>query len=422
MQMHFLNKRRPSTIAQKDDDALGDYPRKFQAHLESQGYAPETVAAYGRRIRRLGTFMQEHKIAVGALSDLEAAELLSKVKWPSSNRQSTSYIVRHFVRFLIGECAIPPAPTPVATPTPKERARASLRQDYEVYLRRQRGLSEQTIHSAWRYADRFLDFRFGDDKGNASEITQTDIAGFMQHLHSRQQPYRVKVLSTSLRTFFQFLFKAGKTKINLALGIPSVAHRYGTRLPRHLVPAQVESLLSAVRSETPKNRRNYAMMILLARLGLRASEVVAMQIDDIDWRVGEIIIRGKGQLHDRVPLPQDVGEALADYIRLDRVTTSRALFVSGLAPHRPLKDATVLNAILKRAFVKTGLKTPAPCVGSRVLRHSLATNLLQRGASMEEIGNMLRHRARPSTMIYARLDIEGLRSIAQPWPVVGGAK
>jgi site-specific recombinase XerD len=117
-----------------------------------------------------------------------------------------------------------------------------------------------------------------------------------------------------------------------------------------------------------------------------------------------------------------VGKALADYIRLDRVTTSRALFVSGLAPHRPIKDTSLLNTTLKRAFVKTGLKPPAPYVGSHVLRHSLATNLLQRGASMEEIGNMLRHRGRASTMIYARLDIEGLRSIAQPWPVAGGAK
>lgn len=422
MQTHSLIPRGPCAIAQKVDDALGGYPRKFQAYLEGQGYTPETVAEYGRCIRRLGTFMQEHRIAVGALSDLEATELLSKVEWPSSRRQCAGYIVRHFVRFLIGQGVLTPIPTPVATPTPKEKARGGLREDYEVYLRRQRGLSERTIHDAWRYANRFLDFRFGDDKGNLSEITQIDIAGFMQHLHSGQRPYRVKILATSLRRFFQFLFKSGKTKINLALSILSVAHRYETRLPRHLVPEQVEALLAAVRSDTPKNRRNYAMIILLARLGLRSPEVLAMQIDDIDWRAGEIIIRGKGQLHDRVPLAQDVGEALADYIRLDRVTTSRALFVSGLAPHRPIKDTALLNAILKRAFVKTGLKPAAPYVGSHVLRHSLATNLLQRGASMNEIGNMLRHRSRTSTMIYAKLDIEGLRAIAQPWPVVGGAK
>ena len=164
------------------------------------------------------------------------------------------------------------------------------------------------------------------------------------------------------------------------------------------------------------------MVLLMARLGLRAPEVVAMQMEDIDWRAGEMIVRGKGQRHDRVPLPQDVGKALTDYIRRDRVTTSRAIFVSERAPHRPFKNGQVLNTILIGAFAKTGVKPPAPYVGSHILRHSLATNLVQRGASLDEIRDLLRHRSRASTMIYAKLDIKGLRSIAQPWPVTGGAK
>jgi integrase len=164
------------------------------------------------------------------------------------------------------------------------------------------------------------------------------------------------------------------------------------------------------------------MVLLIARLGLRAPEVVAMQLGDIDWRAGEVIVRGKGDRHDRVPLPPDVGEALADYIKLNRKTTLRVLFVTERAPHRPFKDGQVLNLILRAAFARTGLKPPAPYVGSHILRHSLATNLVQRGASLEEIGDMLRHRSRASTMIYAKLDIDGLRSIAQPWPVAGGAK
>lgn len=147
-----------------------------------------------------------------------------------------------------------------------------------------------------------------------------------------------------------------------------------------------------------------------------------MQIDDIDWRSGEIVIRGKGKRHDRVPLPPDVGEALADYIRFARVTASRTLFVTERSPHRPFKSGQVLNYILRDGFAKTGLTPPAPYVGSHILRHSLATNLVQRGASLEEVSDVLRHRSRASTMIYAKLDIDGLRSIAQPWPAVGGAK
>ena len=186
--------------------------------------------------------------------------------------------------------------------------------------------------------------------------------------------------------------------------------------------AQVETVLAAVRTEEPYGRRNHAMVLLQARLGLRASEVVAMRLDDIDWRAGELIVRGKGKNHDRVPIPPDVGEALAAYIRHDRASTSRALFVTARAPHGPFKDGQVLNTILRAAFNRTGMKPPCRYVGSHVLRHSLATNLVRQGASLAELGDMLRHRSRATTMIYAKLDIEGLRSIAQPWPAAGGGQ
>ena len=141
----------------------------------------------------------------------------------------------------------------------------------------------------------------------------------------------------------------------------------------------------------------------------------------IDWRAGELMVRGKGKSHDRVPIPPDVGEAIAAYLR-DRVSDARHLFVTERAPHRPFKGGQVLNAVLREAFARAGVKPPAPYVGSHVLRHSLATQLVREGASLEEVGNMLRHRSRASTLIYARLDIESLRSIAQPWPAVGGAQ
>lgn len=305
----------------------------------------------------------------------------------------------------------------------KNKTRAELRRDYETYLRRQRGLSERTIFHCWRYADRFLDFRFGDKTGDLAQITAADIVAFLQHLTTRKPPFRDKSSATHLRNFFRYLFKAGKTAKNLALGIPSVAQRYGARLPRHLTSEQVETLLRAVQScGGHTERRDYAMVLLLARLGLRAPEVITMQLNDVDWRAGEITVRGKGNRHDRVPLPPDVGKAIADYIKVERVSPSRALFVTARPPHRAFKDGQILNRILKDAFARTGLKPPVPYVGSHILRHSLAANLVQQGASLEEIGDMLRHRSRASTMIYARLDVDGLRSVAQPWPVAGGAE
>jgi site-specific recombinase XerD len=356
-------------------------------------------------------------VALEDLDEAKALQLFVRAQWSADKRQRCRYTVKHFVRFLIEQGIKPPV-----APTPEEAARQTLRQEYENYLRHERGLSEKTIGPLWYLIVRFLKFRFGAGTAELSKITPIDIARFMQQLHSRGQSYRVKTTATQLRWFFQFLFRAGKTKSNLSLGILSIAQRWGQRLPRHLLPEQVEALLAAVRSDTPTGRRNYAMLLLLARLGLRPPEVIAMQMDDIDWRSGEIMVRGKGGLFDRVPLPQEVGEAVAAYVRQDRATTSRTLFVTERAPHRPFKGSQILNAVIKAAFAKTGIKPPARYVGAHILRHSLATNLVQRGASLDEIANVMRHRSRATTMTYARLDVAGLRSLALPWPVKGGTK
>jgi integrase/recombinase XerD len=401
-----------------DFAVFGNYPIQFRQYLLERDYAEHTIRKYLRCIGILAEMMEADGIAIGDLDEAQAVALVARTGWAQRRRTYATFIVRRFVRFLseqgVGKPALPP--------TAKEIARSELRRDYESYLRRQRGLSERTILHSWRLADRFLEFRFGKEVGDLSQIISADIVSFLQQLTTRRPPLRDKTLSSHLRNFFRYLFKAGRTTANLALGIPSVAQRYGTRLPRHLTTEQVDILLRAVRTDTAGGRRNYAMLLLLARLGLRAPEVITMQLEDIDWRSGEIIVRGKGNRHDRVPLPPDVGEALAGYIRSDRITASRTLFVTERPPHRPFKDGQVLNYILRDAFARTGLTPPAPYVGSHILRHSLATNLVQRGASLEEIGDILRHRSRASTMIYARLDIDGLRSIAQPWPVAGSAK
>ena len=197
--------------------------------------------------------------------------------------------------------------------------RASLRHDYEDHLRRQRGLSERTIGHCWRFADRFLNFRFGDGDIDLAAITPADIVAFLQKLTTSKAPYRDKTPPTHLRNFFRYLFRCGLTKANLALSIPSVAQRYHARLPRHLSPEQVEAVLTEVRGDKRSGARNYAMGLMLARLGLRAHEVIAIRLEDIDWRAGELLVRGKGKQHDRVPIPPDVGEAIAAYLRKNAI-------------------------------------------------------------------------------------------------------
>jgi site-specific recombinase XerD len=400
------------------DDPLGTYPEQFQRHLESQYYRPSTIARYDYCIKALRIQMIALGVNLCDLDEDRAVELIGRSPNRSFRSKTSASIIAAFVRFL----AALGATKPVLRASRDDNVHGRLKQDYENYLRCRRGLSEKTTLESWRIAERFLRFRFGAEAGDLSQITAIDIAGFLEHLTTRKPPLRDKTLSSHLRNFFRYLFLAGKTSVNLTLGIPSVAQRYGARLPRHLTAEQVDILVKAVRTNTATSRRNYAMVLLTARLGLRAPEIVAMQIDDIHWRSGEIIVRGKGNRHDRVPLPPDVGEALADYIRSDRTTASRSLFVTSRPPHGPFKGGPMLNLILKGAFARAGLTLPARYVGWHILRHSLATNLVRRGASLEEISDVLRHRCRASTMIYAKLDINGLRSIAQSWPVVGGGK
>ena len=280
--------------------------------------------------------------------------------------------------------------------TLKTQSREKLKAEYQTYLCRQRGLADETVYNYGTFADRFLDFKFGEEPEDLSKITGIDIAEFLRYVTGRIKPYRNKTLASGIRSFFRFLFQQEKIETNLALGIPSVAQRYARRIPYHLTPDHVEELIEASRTLSTYRwkKRNYAMVLLMARLGLRSTEVIAIQLDDIDWRNGVIVIRGKGGFHDKAPLLQDIGEAIADYVLHERKGTSRHLFVAYHPPHKPFKGAQVLNVILRQALEKTNMPRPKPYSVSNILRHSLATNLVQKGASLEEISNTLRHRSR----------------------------
>jgi integrase/recombinase XerD len=256
----------------------------------------------------------------------------------------------------------------------KTQSREKLKAEYRTYLNHQRGLADKTVYRYGTFVDRFLDFRFGGkNPDDLSKITGQDITDFLQYLTGRAQPLRDKTLATNMRSFFRFLFQSEKIETNLTLGIPSVAQKYARRIPYHLTPDQVEKLIEAVRSfkGSKYGRRNYTMVLLMARLGLRSPEVIAIQLDDIDWRNGEIFIRGKGGFHDKAPLLQDIGEAIADYIRHERKGESRHLFVTNRSPYKPFKDAQVLNTILIQALETTNIPRPKQYTVSNILRHAL---------------------------------------------------
>lgn len=397
--------------------SLDQHIETFMVRLAAENYKPGTMRTYRVLLNRLISLIDATGISPADITAECAADLIRSDERERRRPSKCQNIARRFIAHLIDSGV---AAAPIATP--RQIARETLRVDYENYLVRQRGLSPRTIYHCWRFADRFLDHRFGDRKTDLAVISPIDAVAFLQHLLGRKAPYRDKTAATHLRTFFQYLFQRGVTKTNIALSVPTVAQRWDARLPRFLSPEQIEALLTCVRDNPKHGRRDHAMLLMMARLGLRAPEVIAIRLDDIDWRAGELLVRGKGHCHDRLPIPSDVGEAVAGYIRQERVSASRTLFVSLRAPNGPFKDGQVINDILKDAFAATGVTPPGPYVGSHVLRHSLATNMVRNGASLAEIGDMLRHRSRTSTMIYAKLDIDGLRSIAKPWPLAGEAR
>jgi site-specific recombinase XerD len=234
-------------------------------------------------------------------------------------------------------------------------------------------------------------------------------------------PSRAQFMATALRSFLRFLFLRGETTTDLSRAIPTVRRWRLSSVPQHLPPRDVERLLRACDRSSATGRRDYAILLLLARLGLRASEVLALELSDLRWREGEVVVRGKGLVRDRLPLLPDVGKALALYLQKDRpVCKSRQVFLCRRAPLRGLGHPSSVSTIVARALARADL-TPSTR-GAHLLRHSLATTMVRRGASLSEIGQVLRHRSPNTTEIYAKLDFGALRGVALPWPVVRGGR
>ena len=398
-------------------DWLQPHRGRFLKGLGEQGYTKGTVRSYDRIAILFCRAVERRGLCQGELVGQEIARLRADILdgVRPSVRAKTQFRLDRFLNAL-AEARVAQLPDP---PRQVLSAVDRLRGEYQTYLREQRALSEATIYQSVRFLYRFMTFRFGTEMGNLNDITTDDVANFLRKIINREKGSRDKTPPTHLRNLFQFLFWSGKIKHDLANSLPRVAKPKETNLPRSLKSEDIERLVKTAWSPDAVGRRNYAMMLTLARLGLRAIEVIAIQLDDIDWRAGTILIRGKGKRHDRMPLPEEVGSAMVDYIRDGRRGSSRTLFLSSKVPYRPFVDAQILNTMLRAAFAETGLKPPQKYVGSHLLRHSLATAMLREGASLDEVGDMLRHRSRASTAIYARYDVEALRSIARTWPVEG---
>lgn len=285
---------------------------------------------------------------------------------------------------------------------------------FGTYLTEERSLKASTVAAYRKTAERFLSERFGDDPASLQDLRTTDVTGFIRRASRRFSVSTCKHEVTALRALLRWLHVRGEIDVDLAGCVPAVAGWRQTSLPRGLEDEDVERLLRSCDRRKSVGRRDYAALLLMARVGLRAGEVAALELDDINWKAGEFLVRGKGRKQARLPLPYEVGEAIAAYLQRGRPRyPCRKLFLRSRAPYVGLSQPAV-TSLVQWAFKRAGVESPQR--GSHVLRHTAATQMLRRGSSLSEIAQVLRHSLIDTTAIYAKIDLDALRELAQPWP------
>jgi len=386
---------------------LASYVDRFAVLLAGEGYAAQTVRTKCALIVRLSHWLKRHGVTRLARLNEERIHKFHAHRRNVRGRGDVS-TSRQLLEFLRSLGAISSR-----RPHTDRSALGQLARDYERFLISERGLARSTVVGYLAMMRRFLTEHFESRPLRLQDLRPQDLHRFVLGEARRVSRTHARTTVTTLRSFLRFLRQRGAIDTNLAAALFGVSCWRWAHIPKSLPPEQVERLLRSCDRHTASGQRDYAMLLLLARLGLRGGEVLALTLDDLDWERGELLVRGKGQRHERLPLPKDVGTALVHYLREVRpACATRTVFVRLHAPQHGLRLSGVC-CVVRRALQRAGLNPDFK--GAHLLRHSLATNMLRRGASLSEIGHLLRHRQPTTTQIYAKVDIEALRGIALPW-------
>jgi len=386
---------------------LGPYVDGFAQRLWECGYSPSTGNAYIRCVGYLSLWMEEQGFAVSVLDEHRVQDHIQGMMHHQGTVVSSAPHLL-FLSYLREVGAIRRPPPVVASRI------GQIVDDYVDYLQRERGLAKATLAHRRIFPRRFLEERFGDGPVHLSRLTARDLIHYIEgHVHEFGALYRAQMLLI-LKDFCRFLRLRGHVREDIASGIPRVPYWKPTRLPSYLERSETERLLSACDTATPKGMRDHAILLLLARLGLRAGEVRGLTLDDIDWEGGQITVCGKGNRRNRLPLPQDAGRALVQYLQHARPPcSSRHVFIRMRAPHTGMECSGAIGKIVEKALGRAGLHPTHK--GPHLLRHTFATHLVRRGASLAEVGRMLGHENPNSASVYAHIDVAGLQTVVQPW-------
>lgn len=382
---------------------------RLRAELTRTGYAESSVRDIVRAMGQLSAWLERTGRTASDLMPAVVEEFLALRRESCGSAVVARRGMGPLLRFLRGAGIIP---APDQTNAPARIAVLLAR--YRTWLADERCLASESVRCYCSQANTFLAW-LPDPLGQSLAALDAGVitAFVVEQARTAGSTWSAKASVTGLRSLLRFLHVEGVTPGPLVGAVPAVAGWRGAALPRGLDRAQVTAVVSAPDTATAVGLRDHAVLTVLARLGLRGAEAAALGLADVDWRCGEITVRGKGSRVERMPLPVEVGQALAAYVTGGRpVCSSRALFVTARAPYHALSSAAV-RQIMGRACRNAGL----PRLGAHRLRHSLATEVLRAGAGLAEVGQLLRHRSQLSTTIYAKVDHTALRALARPWPL-----
>lgn len=385
---------------------LAPYAEGFREDLLGQGYSWGSAAHQIHLMAHLSRWLEVRGLEPAGLDERVAGQFLAARRADGYAALLSAKALAPLLGYLrgVGVVAAPRLPEP-RTPADRMVVR------FAEYLVRERGLAADSVRSYTGVARRFLaEVATGDDAG---ALTAAAVTGFVRRECGRRSVASAKATVTGLRALLRYLYLDGQVTVPLAGAVPSAACWQLAALPRALSPADLALLMGSCDRRTVGGRRDFAILLLLARLGLRASEVAALKLGDISWRQGEITVHGKGSRRDNLPLPADVGEAVAAWLKRGRPpgTACPAVFVRLRPPHAQLASTSV-SYVVRRACARTGISS----AGAHRLRHTAAVGMLAAGGTLAEIGQVLRHAQPGTTAIYAKTDVLALAPLARPWP------
>ena len=383
--------------------------------LTDQGYARATGRQKLRLVGQFSHWMEDRGLDLSAVDEKLLERFRTSRTRLGKATASVSSDGRHFLAWLRDTARLAPFER---EPSHHDPVMETVEQ-YERFLVNERGVRPRTVLSYVSTVRTFLGDCLESRCNDLESLDCSHFNGFIRQSCWTQCPATTRVHVAALRGFARFLYRSGIITADIADGMGQVSTWRLASLPTALAPDQVEAMLASCNRETATGRRDYSVLTLLALLGLRACEVVHLTLDDIDWSNGEITVAGKGGRNDILPLPHQVGEALAAYLQGGRPTcVTRRVFVRRYAPVNGFQSSAAVGHIVRRAFARAGIERCGRGA-AHLLRHSLATGMLRNGASLEEIGQILRHRSPDSTRTYAKVDLDALRPLAPTWP--GGA-